>query len=67
MQRIQRIPIDKLKELNDYVAKLEQSINKKEKILSFAGTWEHIDENIFDQLTENLIANRERNKSRIDE
>lgn len=67
LRRIQRIPGDKLKDLSDYVAKLEQNINKKEKILSYAGAWENMDDSVFEELTEKIISRRERNKRRSDE
>lgn len=47
-RQIQRIPGDKLKDLSEYLAKLEQDINKKEKILSYAGAWRALDDSTFD-------------------
>ncbi len=67
IRRIQRIRADKLRQLDDYAAKLEENISNKEKILSFAGAWENIDGDIFNELTDNLITRRQRNKIRIDE
>ncbi|MBW6480528.1 MAG: hypothetical protein K0B37_13960 [Bacteroidales bacterium] len=67
LRRIQRIPGDKLKDLSEYVAKLEQNINKKEKILSYAGVWENMEDSAFEELTDKLISRRERNKRRSDE
>ncbi len=65
LRRIKRIPTDKLKELNDFVSQLEEATNRKDKILSFAGAWEHIDSSLFIEFTDNLIAKRERNRRRI--
>ena len=67
MRRIQRIRADKLRQLDDYAAKLEENISNKEKILSFAGAWENIEGEIFNELTDNLINRRQKNKRRIDE
>jgi hypothetical protein len=62
IRRIQRIPSNKLNELNELVSKLEQTSSKKDQNLSFAGVWENIDNETFDNLTVNLIENRQRNK-----
>ena len=67
LKRIQKIPSTRLKELNDFVAKLERSPGKKDRILSFAGTWESTDKSIINEFTENLISNRQKNRNRIDE
>lgn len=66
LRRISRIPKDKLKELDDYVSKLEQDNNNKKRTLSFAGAWHDIDNSVFDDLTNNLINNRQKNRRRID-
>ena len=67
LRKIQRIPDDKLKELEVFVSKLEETTNKKDKNLSFAGAWENIDDNLFNEFTDNLIDRRQRSKRRIDE
>jgi len=67
MRRIHRIRADKLRQLDDYAAKLEETINNKEKILSFAGAWENIDDDLFNDFTDRLITRRQRNKRRVDE
>ncbi len=66
LRRISRIPEDRLKELDDYVSKLEQENNTKKKTLSFAGAWQDIDNSVFYDLTDNLINNRQKNRRRID-
>ena len=65
--KINRIPSDKLKDLDDFVSKLEQGIIQKSKTLSFAGAWSDIDDTVFNDLTHDLISNRQRNRRRIDE
>jgi len=67
LRRINRIPKDKLKELDEYVSKLEHEIVRKSKTLSYAGSWQDIDESTFKDLTEKLISNRQKNRRRIDE
>ncbi len=67
IRRIKRIRADKLKQLDDYAAKLEEPINNKEKILSFAGAWENIDDDLFNDLTDKILTRRQMNKRRIDE
>lgn len=67
ISRINRIPEDKLKELEDYVSKLEQEVPPKHRTLSFAGAWQDLDKSVMDDFTENLIHNRQKNKRRIDE
>ncbi len=61
LRKIRRIPSNKLKDLNEYISKLEQTTEKSSKILSYAGSWKNIDESAFDELTGNLIINRSRN------
>jgi hypothetical protein len=67
LRRIQKVPSHRLKELNDFISKLERSAGRKDRILSFAGAWQNIDSSTFDEFTENLISNRQKNRSRIDE
>lgn len=66
-RKIRRIPANKLNDLYDYLSKLEQTIEKPSKTLSFAGSWNNINESAFDDLTENLILNRSKNSRRFDE
>jgi hypothetical protein len=47
LRKIQRISGKKLKEIDDFVSKIEENASRKEKNMSFAGTWENIDENLF--------------------
>ncbi len=67
LRKIHKIPTDKLQELNDFISQLEGTNNKKDKILSFAGAWENIDESMFNDFTNHLLAKRKRNKRRINE
>jgi hypothetical protein len=65
LRRISKIPHEKLKELDDYVSKLEKEISNNSKTMSYAGAWQDIDESVFDDLTRNLITNRQKNRGRI--
>ena len=67
LRRISRIPKEKLKELEEYVSKLEKGIKNRKRTLSYAGAWQDIDNSVFNDLTENLINNRQKNRRRIDE
>ena len=67
IQKIRRIPSDKLNDLNEYLSKLEQTTEKSTKILSYAGSWNNIDESAFNELTGNLILNRNKSSRRFDE
>ncbi len=67
LRKIQRVPSGKLKELEIFVSKLAKSNNKKEKILSYAGAWENMDENLFNELTDNIVDRRQQTKRRINE
>lgn len=66
LRRISKIPHDKLKELDDYVSKLEKEISSSSKAMSYAGSWHDIDESTFNELTHNLMMNRHKNRQRID-
>ncbi|WP_020533019.1 hypothetical protein [Flexithrix dorotheae] len=67
LKRIHKIPNDKLEELERLISKLEKGITKKSKVLSYAGAWKDIDEEVFDELTVKLHQNRQKNRRRIDE
>jgi hypothetical protein len=67
LRRINRIPKDKLKELDEYISKLEHDVERNNKTLSFAGAWKDMDESILDDFTKKLINNRQKDRRRIDE
>lgn len=67
LRKIRRIPSNKLNDLNEYLSKLEQTTEKASKILSFAGSWNNLDESAFDEFTDNLIQNRNKNSRRFNE
>jgi hypothetical protein len=65
LKKIVSIPSSKLKELEDFISILEEKINAKSKLLSFAGAWENIEDSVLIDFTENLIENRKQNKRRF--
>lgn len=67
LRRIQKLPPDKIKELHEFMDQLEQETPKKKKILSYGGAWSDMDESAFDDLTENIISRRQKNKRRFEE
>lgn len=67
LRKIRRMPSNKLNELNEYLSKLEQSTEKASKTVSYAGSWNNIDDSLFNEFTDNLISNRKKNGRRFDE
>ncbi len=67
VNKIYRIPPEKLNELDEFVSQLEKETDNKDLTLSFAGAWQDMDESVFQELTDNLIDNRQRNKRRNNE
>lgn len=65
LQKIKRIPDDRLKELDVFISQLEEKPCKKDKILAFAGAWVDIDEKLFDEFIENIPERRQQNIRRI--
>ena len=67
LRRISKMSSDKLKDLDEYVLKLEQGAPKKTKSILYAGAWKDIDDSVFADFTTNLIDNRHKNRQRIDD
>jgi len=67
LRRIERIPEEHLERIDNYLKKLETRSTKKDKILSYAGAWNELDESVFRELTSELILRRKENKRRSDE
>lgn len=51
IRRIQRIPTNKLNELDEILSRLERKSSNKDKILSYAGIWSDLDSEIVENLT----------------
>jgi len=58
VDKMDNIPNNQLQKVLAYVEKIGNLSEKKQKILSFAGSWKDIDDNLFSDLTENLHQNR---------
>jgi hypothetical protein len=65
LRKIQRIPSDRLKEIDEFISRLESSTSKKERNLSFAGAWRNIEDSTYKDLTDNLIGKRQQSKRRL--
>jgi hypothetical protein len=65
IKRVLSLSRDKLKSLEAFLAQLESEKNTREDILSFAGSLEDIDNEIFKDLTDNLHENRKTGSNRI--
>ena len=63
-RRIDNLSEDKLNDLSLFLE--SQEIGKdKGKLLSFAGSWNDMDDETFDELTKNLKDRRKSNRSRF--
>lgn len=67
LKKIERMSGEQLSKLDKYLKKLESRNTKKEKILSYAGAWKDMDDDIFREFTTELITRRQENKRRSDE
>jgi hypothetical protein len=67
LRRVQRVPEGKLGELDEFLAKLEQVTSNPQKVLSYAGVWSNLDQEIFDSFTVNLPQRRQNSRRRGDE
>lgn len=65
IHRINSLSRDKLENIDEYIDLLEGSEQSKQKILSSAGVWKDMDEDIFQSLTVHLHANRQQGSKRI--
>lgn len=52
--KIAHISGHQLKDVLDFVEKIEQMNDQKKQILSFAGSWKDMDDDIFSELTDEL-------------
>ena len=67
LRRIERIPGEQLSELDRFLKNLESRNLKKDRILSYAGAWKDMDEDVFQEFIMESISRREENKRRKDE
>ena len=67
LRKIQNLPPDKLKKLQEYLNKLDKETPNSMKVLSYAGAWKDMDESAFKELTDQIISRRQNNKRRFEE
>ncbi len=65
INRINSLSRDKLKNIDEFIDKLEIEHHSKQKVLSFAGMWKDLDDETFQDLTEHLHTKRKRGNERI--
>jgi hypothetical protein len=58
LRKIERMPEEQLTELDKFLKKLELEKTKKNKILSYAGAWKDMDDDIFREFTSELLTRR---------
>lgn len=58
IKKIDNIPDEHLDKVLAYVEKISNLNENQQFILSFAGSWKDLDEELFDDLTVNLHQNR---------
>lgn len=64
VKQLEKLSGDKLRDILEYLKSLESGSVNKKKILSYAGSWSEIDEDIFSELTNDLIKRRKRSSRR---
>jgi len=67
VDKMDNIPNNQLEKVLSYVEKIETLSLKKQRILSYAGSWKDIDDDLFSDLTENLHQNRLTESNNISE
>jgi hypothetical protein len=58
LRRIERMTGEQLSKLDKYLKKLALEKTKKDRILSYAGTWKDMDDDIFREFTSELLTRR---------
>jgi len=64
IDRINKLPTDKLENVDHFIDRIEK-INNKEEILSYAGSWKDIDDDLFKEFTTDLHQKRNAERKRI--
>jgi hypothetical protein len=65
INRINSLSRDKLKNIDEFIDKLENERHSKQEVLTYAGVWKDLEEETFQDLTEHLHAKRKRGNERI--
>lgn len=58
IKQIQVLSADKLTEITNLLSKMENRLKSKEKTLELAGTWNDMDNDVFEGFTKNLHDSR---------
>ncbi|PSR02648.1 MAG: hypothetical protein BRD50_07005 [Bacteroidetes bacterium SW_11_45_7] len=66
IRQLNKMSTKKLKEIQKFLGELEKD-ETQSKVLSYAGAWSDIDDAVMEDLTDNLIANRQKNQRRFDQ
>ena len=67
IKRIHILDADDLADVETFMSSLAFEKRSVGDVLSFAGAWDDIDDEVFSDLTENLFINRREGTSRINE
>lgn len=67
IRQLNRMSTKKLKAIQKFLGELEKKNESESKVLSYAGAWSDIDDSVMEDLTDNLIANRQKNLRRVEE
>jgi len=65
-EKIDHISSERLADVLDFLTKIEEEEQHIRRILSFAGTWQDLDQEAIDDLTINLHKNRMLSDRKID-
>ncbi len=67
VKRIYALDTDDLKNVEAFISNMPTKKSFTGDVLSFAGAWHDLDDEVFLDLTENLFVNRREGNSRINE
>ena len=67
IRQLNKMSTKKLKEIQKFLGELKEENESQSKVLSYAGAWSDINDSVMEDLTDNLIANRQKNRRRFDE
>mgnify|MGYP006431705251 FL=1 len=66
IKSISQVSDSQLEDLYQYISQLDKKNQDKRKQKKFAGIWRDLDDEVYKELTENLIDNRRKSKRRFD-
>lgn len=67
IERIHTLDVDNLENVESFISNLTTEKRSVGDVLSFAGAWHDLDDEVFLDLTKNLSTNRQEGNSRINE